>query len=81
MAEKCERCGGGGWVPNPSHESKSWDRCECHPEVVDGRENMRRSIVVGLKDAGKAHPEIDFAGLEGSIAKRVFGAIRNGNAR
>ncbi len=40
------------------------------------REAVERQIVGALKSAKSAHPEIDFASLESSIAKRVLGALK-----
>ena len=72
----CEKCGGGGWVLHPNPDARSWMWCECHPDAVREVEGFLRRIVGGLKSAADAHPEIQFASLEPSIAKRVLGALR-----
>lgn len=74
---KCRRCTDSGWVPDPNPETRSWIWCECHPERKQADEDFLRAVIGGLKLARNVHPEIDYAGFESSIAKRVVGAIRS----
>lgn len=39
-------------------------------------QKVHNQVLGALKCAANAHPEIDYAGQEGSIVKRILGAIR-----
>lgn len=48
-----------------------------HKQYITSETQMMRSVVGALKSAKDAHPEIDYAGFESSIAKRIVkGSIK-----
>ncbi len=76
MPETCTLCNDSGWVIDPNPDARAWNMCECHPDSRRKVEKLLRRIVAGLKSAADAHPEIQFANFEHSIAKRVLGLMR-----